>query len=169
MLIEKNPLQTADLPLVLRLFPEGKFLVALRDPRDVVLSYLFTMIPLNWLSAPATNVVEACRFYADTMRHWLWWRTRLDWPSCETAYERVIAEPGREIRRVAEFLELDWDPSMLDEQQRSERKAVRTPTYVDVTKPLYSRAIGRWKNYERFLHPGLDILKPCLQAFGYEV
>jgi hypothetical protein len=81
----------------------------------------------------------------------------------------VIAEPRLEIRRVAEFLELDWDPSMLNEHQRSERKAVRTPTYVDVTKPLYTRSIGRWKNYERFLQPGLDVLKPFLQAFGYEV
>ena len=157
LLIEKNPLQTADLPLPLRLFPEARLLIALRDPRDVVLSYLFTLIPLNWTSAPATDVVEACRFYADTMRHWLWWRARLDWPTCETVYERLIADPQGETQRVAEFLGLTWDPSMLDERQRSERKAVRTPTYVDVTKPLYTRAIGRWKNYRSLLGAGPGI------------
>ena len=168
LLIEKNPLMTCDLALPLRLFPEASVLVALRDPRDVVLSYLFTMVPLNWSSAPAIDVVEACRFYADTMRHWLWWRTRLDWPAYETHYERLIAEPEAELQRVAEFLDLTWDPAMLDERHRSERKAVRTPTYIDVTKPLYSRAIGRWRNYQEFMEPGLEILKPFVQAFGYE-
>ena len=167
LLIEKNPLQTCDLPLVLRLFPEARMIVALRDPRDVVLSYLFTMVPLNWSSAPAISVVDACRFYADTMRHWLWWRPRLDWPWCELHYEQVIADPCGETKRVAEFLGLDWDVSMLDEHRRSERRAVRTPTYDDVTKPLYTRALGRWRNYEAYLEPGLSILQPFLDAFGY--
>lgn len=169
LLVEKNPLQTADLPVPLRLFPEARLLVALRDPRDVVLSYLFTLVPLNWMSAPAISVVEACRFYADTMRHWLWWRTRLNWPAHEIAYEQLIAEPRLETERLAEFLGLTWQPSMLDERQRSDRKAVRTPTYVDVTKPLYTRAIGRWKNYRKYLEPGLGILEPYATLFGYEV
>jgi hypothetical protein len=168
LLIEKNPLQTADMPLSLRMFPEARWLVALRDPRDVVLSYLFTLIPLNWTSAAATDVVEACRFYADTMRHRLFWRSRLDWPAYETSYERLISDPEGETRRVAEFLDLTWDAAMLDERRRSERKAVRTPTYVDVTKPLYSRAIGRWRNYRRHLEPGLKILEPFVMAFGYD-
>jgi hypothetical protein len=168
LLVEKNPLLTADLALPLRLFPEASLLVALRDPRDVVLSYLFTMIPLNWSSAPATNVVEACRFYADTMRHWLFWRSRLEWPVCETRYEDVIADPHVETQRVAEFLGLPWDPEMVDEHRRSERKAVRTPTYVDVTKPLYTRSIGRWRNYRKYLEPGLEVLSPFVTAFGYD-
>jgi tetratricopeptide (TPR) repeat protein len=168
LLIEKNPLLTADLPFALRLFPEASLLVALRDPRDAVLSYLFTMVPLNWSSAPAVNVVEACQFYSDTMRHWLWWRRRLEWPSCEIRYEHVIADPMGETKRVAEFLGLSWDSSMLDVRRRSERRAVRTPTYDDITKPLYTRALGRWKNYERYLAPGLNILQPFLEAFEYE-
>jgi hypothetical protein len=158
MLIEKNPLQTPDVAVPLRLFPESRWLVALRDPRDVVLSYLFTMVPLNWMSAPAT----------DTMRHWLWWKSRLPCPAFETSYERLIADPVNESHRVAEFLGLTWNPEMIDEQKRSERKAVRTPTYVDVTKPLYTRSIGRWRNYHRYLDPGLEILDPFVKAFGYD-
>jgi Tfp pilus assembly protein PilF len=167
LLVEKNPLLTADLAVPLRLYPEALMLVALRDPRDVVLSYLFTMVPLNWSSAPAIEVAEACRFYADVMRHWLWWRSRLEQPWCELRYEQVIAEPAGEIRRAAEFLGLAWDRSMLDERRRSERKAVRTPTYDDVTKPLYTRALGRWRHYERHLAPGREALQPMLDALGY--
>jgi tetratricopeptide (TPR) repeat protein len=167
LLIEKNPLLTPDLPLALRLFPEARLVIALRDPRDVVLSYLFTMVPLNWSSAPAISVLEACQFYADSMRHWLWWRERLEWPWREVRYEQVIAHPVDETKRVAEFLGLSWDASMVDERHRSERKAVRTPTYDDVTKPLYTRAMGRWRHYERQLTPGLRLLEPLLDALGY--
>jgi hypothetical protein len=132
-----------------------------------VLSYLFTMVPRNWSSAPAIDVVEACRFYADTMRHWLWWRERLDGPAYELRYEQMIADPNGETRRIAEFLGLGWNASMLDEHRRSERRAVRTPTYDDVTKPLYTRAVGRWRNYEAHLEPGLSVLQPFVEALGY--
>ena len=167
LLIEKNPLLTPDLPLAMRLFPEASLLVALRDPRDVVLSYLFTMVPLNWSSAPAIDVAEACQFYADAMRHWLLWRRRLDEGWCEVRYEQVVADAPGETKRVAACLGVDWDPAMLDERRRSERRAVRTPTYDDVTKPLYTRAVGRWQNYERHLRPGLRLLQPYLEAFEY--
>jgi Tfp pilus assembly protein PilF len=167
LLIEKNPLLTADLALPLRLCPEASLLIALRDPRDVVLSYLFTLVPLNWSSAPAIDVVEACHFYADTMRHWLCWRERLDWPWHELQYEKMIADPAGETKRVAEFLGLPWNAAMLDETRRSERKAVRTPTYDDVTKPLYTRALGRWRRYQQYLEPGLPILQPFVKAFAY--
>lgn len=168
LLIEKDPLMSADFALPLRLFPEAKVLIALRDPRDVVLSYLFTMVPLNWSSAAAIDVTEACRFYADTMRHWLWWKPRLDWPCHETRYEGLIVDPIAELQAATGFLELTWEPSILDERRRSERKAVGTPTYDDITKPLYTRAVGRWRNYARHLEPGLALLEPMIRALGYD-
>jgi hypothetical protein len=45
---------------------------------------------------------------------------------------------------------------------------VRTPTYADVAQPLYQRAVGRWKHYEKYLSPHLTILRPWLRAFGYD-
>ena len=47
MLIDKNPSPTSRLPLWLRVFPELRVIIALRDPRDVVLSCYFQNIPLN--------------------------------------------------------------------------------------------------------------------------
>lgn len=51
--------------------------------------------------------------------------------------------------------------------ERSFRKGVRTPTYADVAQPIYTRSVGRWKNYARYLEPCLDILQPALRHFGY--
>jgi hypothetical protein len=52
--------------------------------------------------------------------------------------------------------------------ERATEKGVRTPTYADVTQPLYQRAVGRWRNYEKYLAPHLELLRPGLRAFGYE-
>jgi hypothetical protein len=55
----------------------------------------------------------------------------------------------------------------LDYRERLKQKAVGSPTYEAVSQPLYTRAIGRWKNYEEFLQPILPILKPAVDMFGY--
>ena len=47
-------------------------------------------------------------------------------------------------------------------------KLVRSPTYADVTQPVYKRAVGRWRNYQKYLEPHLDKLEPFVKAFGYE-
>ena len=82
---------------------------------------------------------------------------------------KVARQPGLEytLRPRGRPRKQRFDPTMLDERLRSKRRAVRTPTYDDVTKPLYARAIGRWRNYERYLEPGLRILQPFLDALGY--
>lgn len=167
LLIEKEPLMTADLPLPLRLLPEASVLMPLRDPRDVLVSYFFTMVPLNWNSAPAGDIADAAHFYADVMRHWLHLRDRLPNPWLEPRYEDLAADPEPTARRVADFLGLGWDDALLDRKQRSERKAIRTPTYDDITKPITTRAVGRWKRYEAQLAPAIDILGPYIEAFGY--
>ena len=50
VLLDKNPSPTNSLHLWLRLFPELKVIIALRDPRDVVMSCYLQNLPLN----PAT-------------------------------------------------------------------------------------------------------------------
>ena len=45
--LDKNPTMTLLLPGMLRLFPEMKLLIALRDPRDVILSCFVQYLPLN--------------------------------------------------------------------------------------------------------------------------
>lgn len=168
LLIEKDPLLTCDLALPLRLFPEAKIIMPLRDPRDVITSYFFTMLPFGWNSSPATGIVESAKFYSDVMRHWLILRSRIPWESCEIRYEDLTDEPLQQTQRLSEFLDLDFQPTMLDPSQRRKDKMVSTPTYDDVTKPIYKRSVGRWQNYREFLEPAMAILEPVCKALKYE-
>jgi len=88
-------------------------------------------------------------------------------PWLEVRYEDSVANMEREARKAVAFLGLEWEEHMLQYRERLKDKAVGSPTYEAVTQPLYTRAIGRWKNYQKFLEPYLEILQPHVEAFGY--
>lgn len=167
LLIEKEPLLTADLALPLRLFPEARILMPLRDPRDVVLSFFFTIVPLAPSSVAASSLDDSCRYYAEVMRHWLLLRERLEpgrW--MESRYEDLLADPEHRTRQLADFLGIGWRPELLAHHKGVGRSA-GTPTYDDVSKPLYARSLERWRNYGPWLEPHLHHLQPFMDAFGY--
>lgn len=168
ILLEKEPLMTADLVLPLRLFPQCKILMPLRDPRDVVISFYYTIVPLAANSVGSISLEESCRYYAEVMRHWLLLRDRLPkerW--MESRYEDLLADAEGQTRRLAEFLGIEWNAGMLEHYKRKGGKAVTTPTYADVGQALYTRSRERWRNYEEELAPYMYYLEPYIEAFGY--
>jgi Flp pilus assembly protein TadD len=89
LLIDKDPALTPDLPLPLRLFPEASIIFPLRDPRDVCVSYFFTLIPLAASSAAALDLRSTCEFCAHSLNRWAHWKKTLPHPLLETRYETL--------------------------------------------------------------------------------
>jgi len=165
MLIDKNPSPTARLPVWLRVFPELRVLIALRDPRDVVLSCYFQNIPLNSTNVNFLSFERLAKHYADLMGIWLAVR---EWPGfawIETRYEDTIADTEREGRRVTEFLGLDWHEQQARFYEHARR--IYSPSYHDVSRPIHARSVARWRPYEKYLTPILPILEPYCRALGY--
>jgi tetratricopeptide (TPR) repeat protein len=165
--LDKNPTLTLLLPAVLRLFPETRLLIALRDPRDVVLSCFMQFLPMNTNSVCFLTLERTARRYALDMGTWRQFRERIASPWLEVRYEDTVRSLEPEARRVLQFLDLPWEPAVMNYRDRLKDKAVSSPTYEAVSRPLYTSSIGRWKHYERYLEPHLPILQPNLEAFGY--
>ncbi|HEX3718461.1 MAG TPA: sulfotransferase [Verrucomicrobiae bacterium] len=166
-LIDKNPSPTSRLPLWLRVFPELRVLIALRDPRDVVLSCYFQNIALNSANVNFLSLERLAKHYGDLMGIWLMVR---EWPGfawMETRYEDVVADMSKEGRRVTEFLGLQWHADQERFHEKSGAKQLYSPTYQDVTLPVYKRSVARWRAYEKHLAPILPALEPFCRAFGY--
>ena len=89
-------------------------------------------------------------------------------PHVEVRYEDMVEDLELVSRRVLEFLEISWDERVLRFHEHARQKLVRSPTYADVTRPVFKRAVGRWQHYEKYLAPYLDKLEPFVKAFGYE-
>ena len=165
--LDKNPPMTLLIPGMLRLFPETRLLIALRDPRDVVVSCFMQYLPLNTNSVCYLSLERTAARYAHDMGIWLRLRELLCTPWLEARYEDCVRQMEHEARRALEFLDLPWDPVVLNYRDRLKEKAVSSPTYEAVSKPLYTSSIARWKNYQKHLEPCLEVLQPCVEAFGY--
>jgi tetratricopeptide (TPR) repeat protein len=165
--LDKNPTLTLLIPGIMRLFPETKLLIALRDPRDVILSCFMQYLPLNTNSVCFLTLERAAQRYAHDLGIWRRFRETICSPWLEIRYEDCVTHLEREARRALEFLGLPWDPQVLQYRERLKSKAVASPTYEAVSQPLYTSAIGRWKNYRKYLEPCLEILQPAIEAFGY--
>jgi tetratricopeptide (TPR) repeat protein len=169
VLIDKNPTPTASLPLWLRIFPDSKVIVALRDPRDVVISCFFQNLALTPMNVNFLGLAGAIQHYADLMDVWLRLREMGGFDWIETRYEDIVAGADAEGRRVTEFLGLTWHPAQANCHETARARLVFSPTYNEVTKPVHNRAVGRWKHYVAALEPFHPRLSGYLRAFGYEV
>ena len=168
LLIDKNPSLTTLVPSISRVFPEGKFLIALRDPRDVVLSCFMQSLPINPVTAMWLTLEGTVTEYCALMGSWLDWKSKLANPWLEVRYEDLVDDLESTARKTLEFLNVPWDPKVLGFHEHAQAKVVRSPTYADVKKPVYRGAMGRWRSYQKYLEPYLDKLEPFAKAFGYE-
>ncbi len=169
VVLDKLPLRINNLVFVARLFPEARVLVALRDPRDVVLSCVRQRFeyagrpPLSFFLDPRDTV----RLYVRTMETYLATREAYTNPMLEIRYERTVADFEARMREMLEFLGLAWDDRVLSFHERTDRFH-NTPSYHAVTRRVSTGAVGRWHRYRRQLEPVLPALEPIVAALGYE-
>lgn len=167
MHLDKNPAMNLLIPAMKRIFPELKLVVALRDPRDVVVSCFLRYLPINPVSVCFLTLERTADRYRLDLDAWLKMREMTgDW--VEVRYENVVADLPREARRTLSALEVPWDESILEYRTRAATKPVRSPSYEEISRPLFTTSIGRWQNYQRQMAPVLSALDPLVAALGYE-
>jgi len=169
LLIDKNPLAMNGLPLIRRLFPDAKIILALRHPCDVVLSCFITNFKPNDGMANFMRLETAAELYDLSFRYFEQAREILKLPVHPVVYERIVADRDRELQPLFDFLGLDWHDAVLDHQATARTRGhIKTASYAQVVEPIYSRSAGRWRNYRRHLEPIIPVLRPWIEKFGYE-
>ena len=168
LLVDKSPLFLSKVPLIRRLFPAARFILALRHPCDVILSCFMSNFRLNAAMSNFLRLEDAAEFYDLTFRHWE--RSRALFPVKEhtIVYERLIEDLEGEVRPLFDFLGLEWHEGALDHRRTAKaRGLVTTASYSQIMEPIYQRAAGRWQRYRRHLEPILPTLEPWVEKFGY--
>jgi tetratricopeptide (TPR) repeat protein len=168
LLIDKNPSLTFLIPALIRIFPEIKLLVALRDPRDVVLSCFMQPMPLSQVSSAYLSIEDTVGEYAAMMSLWQDLKPRIDGRYLQVHYEGMVDDLATVARQTLSFLGVPWNENVLGFDEHARKKLVRSPTYADVAQPIYKRARGRWRNYQKYLEPHLERLTPFAESFGYD-
>jgi len=77
----------------------------------------------------------------------------------------VDFEPS--MHEIVDFLGLPWSEEILHHRQKALLRTIDTPSYQQVTRPLYLDSIGRWRHFSEQMEPLQDMLGPWLEYFDY--
>lgn len=180
---DKSPPYTWKAKRIQRALPEARFIHLIRDGRDVALS-------LSEVSWGPGDVQAAAAKWVDELsraRH----RARRLAPGTymELRYEDLVADPEPLLRRIAEFVDLPWDPGMLEYHRGAEERMKevirdfhplgggtitaeeRKRQHELVSSPPSSSRVGRWRTE---MSPGdrkafEEVAGDLLAELGYEV
>jgi hypothetical protein len=169
MVVDKLPLNILGAPLIHRLFPGAKLIFAERHPCDVALSCYMQHFEVNDAMANFLDLGDAAGLYDLVLAFWTKCRETLPLDVHVLRYEALVADKEGEMRALLDFLGLDWDEAVLDNQGTAvKRGLIATPSYAQVAQPIYKRASGRWQRYRAQMAPVLPILMPWAERMGYE-
>lgn len=168
LLVDKFPLNLINVYHIWRVFPEAKFILAIRHPCDVCLSCFMQNFALNEAMTVFTNLNDTANLYATVMSLWQEFTEGLPLSYHMLRYEDLVDNVEQEARQLLDFLGLEWSDEVLGHVEHAQRRGtISTPSYHQVTQPIYKTARYRWKRYASQLEPVMEILRPFIERFGY--
>jgi tetratricopeptide (TPR) repeat protein len=144
---DKRPDNFLRVGLIMAAFPAAKIIHTRRDIRDNSLSVYFQQF--SRAASYANDLKSIFHYYQQQDRLIAHWRECYPGAVCSVDYEELVEAPEPVLRRVLDFLGLEWDAGVLDFQ--ANRGMVRTYSIWQVREGLHSRSRHRWRNYESLL------------------
>ncbi len=168
LLIDKFPANTASAGVIHRLFPNARFIFALRHPLDVCLSCYMQDFGETDLMVNFADLENTAAIYARVMRLWQAYAAQLPVSYHVLKYEDMVEDLEDEMRKLLAFLDVEWSDAVLSHTEHAlKRGRIHTPSYHQVAQPIYQHASYRWQRYEKHLAPIMETLRPAIEYFGY--
>ena len=168
-LVDKNPLNMPWLPFIHRLFPNAKYIMAIRHPCDVLLSCYMQNFRSSILLSASASLERLARTYVAIFESWLHHVEVFQPNVLVSRYEDLVVDTARQAERLANFLELeDASPMLRFDQHARDKGYIGTPSYSQVIEPVNTKGVNRWHRYRKYFDDVLPILEPMLKRWGYE-
>ena len=168
IVIDKLPLNILHLPLINKIFPKARFILALRHPFDCVMSCWMQNFRMNPAMANMVDLDRIIDFYCLAMEILNLSQKRYSLNIHKIRYEDLIIDFEVEVSKILSFLNLKWEDKLRNYQETAiARGWVNTPSYSQVLKPIYKTASYRWKNYEEHLESFKSKLLPWIDEYKY--
>ena len=131
------------------ILPNAKIINARRHPLDSILgSYKQLFGKGQNFTYDMDELVMYYRQYHEIMRHW---HRVLPGKVLDVHYEETVADLESQVRRILAHCGLPFEEACL--RFHETHRAVRTASSEQVRQPLYTRALGTWRRYEKHLRP----------------
>lgn len=163
--VDKMPGNFNFLGLIHAILPNAKIIHSRRHPVETCLSnYRINFAEGQLWSYNLVSLGKYYRLYWDLMNHW-----RAEFPGAflDVRYEDNVFNLEGSSKRIMNYLELEWNPSLMDFHNNS--RPVKTASLTQVRKPIYRTSTNRWRKYEKYLGPLLEELGDIVPEYEAEV
>lgn len=172
MIIDKMPLNIQHIPLILILFPQAKFIFAMRHPLDCIISSwqqnLLFNSEFNAEMTFLSTLEKTTKKYIDVMNHFEKCLNNFDLNIYYIKYENLVDDFKGQVERLFEFLEIsNINDDYLTFNKHAKSKIINTPSRDQVTEGIYKDSVYKWKNYEKYLGDQVNALKYFIDKFNY--
>ncbi len=163
---DKMPHNAMWIGLIALLFPRSPIINISRHPLDACLSAFFANFQSKWHSytSKLEYVASHYQLMMDLIDHY---KTAIDMRYLEVRYQDLIEEQEMTVRSLLKFLNLEWSDECLRHQKS--RRLVKTASYEQITQPIYTSSLNRYKNYWDEVQPIIPMLKPLIERYGYSL
>jgi hypothetical protein len=103
------------------------------------------------------------RYYRDYVALMACWDRVLPGRVHRVIYEKLVADPETEIRRMLDHLGVPFEEQCL--RFHETERTVRTASSEQVRQPLYNSGVDHWKNFEPWLGQLAAALGPVLELY----
>lgn len=136
-------------------FPEARIVHCRRDPVDTCLGLFRRMFHSGHPYAYDQHaLVRYYKAYSGLMAHW---HSVMGDMILDVQYEKLVADPQGQGKRIFDFCGLDWDPRCLD--VANTRRGVLTASSAQVRDGIHQKYLERWRRYEEHIQPLIEGLR----------
>lgn len=161
--VDKHPFHSFKLPLIARLFPDARILLAERDPRDTVLSCFRRRFRMNDPNYQMLTLAGAAELFAAAMELRVASEAAMPMHAISCALEDMVGDFDGTTRRVCEHLGVAWTDKLRDFAAQVGERGVFTPSGAQLARGLNAEGIGKWRDYEAQMAPVLPLLEPWVK------
>ena len=168
IVVDKMPLNIIHVGEILRFFPKAKFILALRHPYDSVFSCFMQQFSLNPAMKNFLTLESSAFLYDLVMQLWKVYHENFKINLHIIKYENIIENFDQTVKDVLNFLSVDWSSDYKDFYKIAQKRTnIMTPSYSQVTSPIYKSSLNRWKNYENKFEKSKTYLDKWIKEFNY--
>lgn len=146
--IDKQPLNFRYVGLILALWPRARIVHCQRNARDTALS-LWTQSFLEDVQGYAFDFEDIAVVMRDEQRLMAHWRKAHDESIRSVNYEQLASDPERVIAQLSAWLEIPAPDR--DFARAKPPESISTASLWQARQPVYTRSIGRWRNYAPYI------------------
>jgi hypothetical protein len=123
---------------------------------------------LNHAMANFLNLDDTLKLYDLTMSLWKRYTNVFTIDHHLIRYEDVVSNFKKIIGDLLKFLNVKWSDNVIEFYKTAEKRGIiNTPSYNQVSQPIYSNSMYRWKNYEKEFSKSNISLENWVKEFNY--